>query len=489
MDQPQIRLFMDNSAARLAFAPAWLVELIRYDLAYLATSDFVPNEVNGYDGWIRLMDASGNTSAGLVPKIRRLLDRYGVSYAVTDGRQRPDDELPLHAGIQLRDYQARLVDRALTIGRGVIDSPPRSGKTLMGAAIVDLNPLPTLWIAPTKGIVHQTARALAAKLPLGPDGVIELTGGWPKLGTSVPAKRRNDALHAARVVVTTAATAVKAPDSFYRSRHVLVVDEFHHAAASTYQEINRKATPIYYRYGMTGTHFRSDENSEILMDAVLSDVIGSVSVQQLIDAGFLAPVDFAFVPVEEPRLEGCALDTAYRLGIMNHQRRNEWIAWSAQALMAMGKRVIVLVKLVDHGEALAAKIPGAAFVRGAGARGEDVVTDDEVRKAIADFNAGKIPCLVGTSVLGEGIDLPAADALVYAKGGSAAVTVTQDVFRVLTASPGKQRAIVVDFADRHHDGLLAQSMSRGRIYAAEGAFAVDVLGKPMDLPDWLSTRR
>lgn len=477
---PQVQLVMENSSARLVFAPPALVQLIRYDLAYLANVAFTPAD-DETDGWIRLMDPTGYHAAGLVPKVRRLLDKYRVPHKFVDARQRPDDDFPLHSGFKLRDYQRDLVERALAMGRGVLDSPPRSGKTLMGAAILDANPLPTLWIAPTKGIVHQTARALA-KLPLGPDGVVALTGGWPKS----PAKSK--AMHDVRVVVTTAATAKSAPHSFYRSRHILVIDEFHHAAASTYQQINDLAAPIYYRYGMTGTHFRSDENSEILMDAVLSDVIGRVEVQQLIDLGFLAPVDFVFVPVEEPKLGPCAMDAAYRFGIENHQRRNEWAAWSAQALMAMGKRVIVLVKHVDHGAKLAERIPGSRFVRGAGGSGEDTVTDEEVRAAIDDFNAGACPCLVGTSVLGEGIDLPAADALVYAKGGSAAVTVTQDVFRVLTASPGKDRAIVVDFADRHHDALSAQSAARGRIYAREAAFSVDVLGHPLELPVWLDRR-
>lgn len=488
--EPQVRIVMENSSARLVFAHPAIVQLIRYDLAYLATEAFVPSDDDGWDGWIRLMDRTGYMPAGLVPKVRRLLDKYQIPYAFNDVRERPDDDLPLWSGFKLRDYQRQLVDRALSMGRGVLDSPPRSGKTLMGAAIIDANPLHTLWIAPTKGIVAQTVRALA-KLALGPHGVTGLTGGWPKPNASGggPGKRRADELHHARVVVTTAATAVKAPESFYRSRKILVVDEFHHAAASTYQEINKRAAPIYYRYGMTGTHFRSDENSEILMDAVLSDVIGRVEVKQLIDLGFLAPVDFVFVPVEEPKLGPCALDTAYRMGIVNHQRRNEWAAWSAKTLMAMGKRVIVLVKHVAHGAKLAGLIPGAQFVQGAGGSGDETVTDEEVEAKIHDFNNGMCQCLVGTSVLGEGIDLPAADALVYAKGGSAAVTVTQDVFRVLTASPGKARAIVVDFADRHHDGLIAQSANRGRIYSREDSFSVEVLGQPMDLVPWLARRQ
>jgi superfamily II DNA or RNA helicase len=487
MQAPEIRLYMTNSAARLAFAPDGLLALLRHDLAYLANDTFVPNAANGYDGWIRLMDGEGNTSAGLVPTIRRLLDKYKVAYAFTDARERPGDELPLHSGFQLRDYQRALVAKALDKGRGVIDSPPRSGKTTIGGAIIDANPLPTLWIAPTKGIVHQTVRALK-KLACGPAGVMELVGGWPKVGTAAKARRVSDALHEALVVVTTAATAIRAPASFYNTRKIMVIDEFHHASANSYQEINRIAHPIYYRYGMTGTHFRSDENQEILMDAVLSDVIGRIEIQQLVDLGFLAPVDFVFVPVDQPKLGSCALDSAYRLGIMNHQRRNEWVAWTAQTLMGMGKRVIVLVKLIEHGEALAKKIPGAVFVRGAGGSGADKVTDEEVQKSISDFNAGVTRCLVGTSVLGEGIDLPAADALVYAKGGSASVTVTQDVFRVLTASPGKERAIVVDFADRHHDGLMSQSASRARIYASEEAFSVDVLAQPLDLVAWLERR-
>lgn len=475
MSQTPLLIAYANSYAQLVNAPWGLLEVLRYDLAYMAQSAYVPSADDGWDGWLRLLAKDGSLPAGLVPELQRLLDKYGVPFVVRDMRQRPDDEVPLHSGLKLRDYQERLVDKALRLGRGIIDSPPRSGKTMMGSAIVDRNPLPALWIAPTKAIVRQTVRSLSKALALGPGGVVEVTGGWP-----APKKQR--AVREARVVVTTAASAVRFPRSFYDSRDVLVIDEFHHAAASTYQEINRVAENVYYRYGLTGTHFRSDANTEILMDAVLSTVIGRVEVQQLVDLGFLCPVDFVFVPIEGPRLGECALDTAYRRGVMHHKDRNAWVSWAAQALMAYGKRVIVLVKLIDHGEQLAELIPGAHFVRGAD--GKDV-RDEDVTGAIESFNRGEIPCLIGTSVLGEGIDLPAADALVYAKGGSADVTVTQDVFRVLTASTGKSRALVVDFADRHHDGLKAQSAKRGRIYAREDAFDVHVLDRPAALDPFL----
>lgn len=489
-------IHLDNSYARVA-ASAEVMALLRYDLAYLSDEPYVPGVDGDHYGWRWLIDRAGVMPSGLAPKALRLLAKYQVPTHVVDPRKRPADELPLHARIPLRDYQQRLVDRALELGRGVIDASPRSGKTRCGAAIIDAQPHKTLWLAPTKAIVRQTARVLRGLLPLGPDGILEQVGGWPKLPSGAvegsqrlstraeEARDRISKLHAAHVVVTTAATAVKMPQAFYDTRDRIIVDEWHHAGAPSYSEINSLARNIYFRIGMTGTHFRSDENTEILMDAILSDVIGSVSVQELVDKGHLAPVDVVFVPIEQPLLGPCALDTAYRIGITKHQRRNQWAAYAAKQLLAFGRSVIVLVKHISHGEELAELIPEARFVRGADGH---EVTDEDIHDALAAFNNRECKCLIGTSVLGEGIDLPAADALVYAKGGSASVTVTQDVFRVLTAHPEKDRAIVVDFADRHHESLLAQSLGRARIYAGEQAFTSEVLRDPMELPSWLARR-
>ena len=117
---------------------------------------------------------------------------------------------------------------------------------------------------------------------------------------------------------------------------------------------------------------------------------------------------------------------------------------------------MVLVSHIRHGEFLEKKIPGSVFVKG-----ED---GEDVRKMISDFDKGKIPCLIGSPVVGEGIDIPSADALVYAKGCKARVTHTQDVFRVLTADGKKKNALIVDFADRHNRYLMSHSVERMKNY-------------------------
>jgi superfamily II DNA or RNA helicase len=109
------------------------------------------------------------------------------------------------------------------------------------------------------------------------------------------------------------------------------------------------------------------------------------------------------------------------------------------------------------------------------------------KKVLASFLAGQeVKILIGTQLLGEGVDLPSADALVYAHGKSAKVSLIQNIYRVGTAVEGKDHAIVVDFADRHCAGLLKHSVTRAETYQAEETMTVSVLDDASEFPAWVS---
>jgi superfamily II DNA or RNA helicase len=76
--------------------------------------------------------------------------------------------------------------------------------------------------------------------------------------------------------------------------------------------------------------------------------------------------------------------------------------------------------------------------------------------------------VIGSPVVGEGLDIPAADAVIYAKGLKAKVTHTQDIFRVLTAHGQKRRALIIDFCDRHQSALMEHATQRLRNYLLMG---------------------
>ena len=114
-------------------------------------------------------------------------------------------------------------------------------------------------------------------------------------------------------------------------------------------------------------------------------------------------------------------------------------------------------------------------------------TDRAVQSEVIDSYLAdeEVKMLIGTSVLGEGVDLPISDALVYARGEKAEVSLLQNAYRVGTAVPGKTEALLVDFADRHSAKLLRHSEERLRTYYGEETFNVTVLDDISQLEGWV----
>lgn len=449
-------------------------------------------EGTGWDGWYRLLHFPQKSAAwfptGLLPRVKRICQKMGYPYELEDRRLRPVEGFPefVKDPIVDRDYQLAAADAAVKVGRGVLDMPPRSGKTRTMCEIHRRIALPTLWLAPTDRIVQQTKGVLEGFF--GPNYVTHLIGATDVKEISRAGNKR--------VVVCTASTAARLSPEFYQTREVICVDEYHHAAAKSYhQDIFKKCDHIYFRFGMTGTFFRSGSD-EMALHALLSNVIYKVTSQELLERGFLVPTRVVFLPVLAPRLRGVP-DTSFhgghgKMGIHEHKWRNQLVTQAVITLFQTGRRVLVLVGTKRQGRELAHMI--GSFLKRApdGCRFKSVEfvsmdTDRGIQGDIIEsfLEGQEVKVLIGTSLLGEGVDLPSADALVYARGEKAEVTLTQNAYRVCTATPGKEEAVIVDFADRHNKKLMGHSLERLGIYHAESTFSVDVLQHPNEFVGWL----
>ena len=90
---------------------------------------------------------------------------------------------------------------------------------------------------------------------------------------------------------------------------------------------------------------------------------------------------------------------------------------------------------------------------------------DSVRQhAMEQFRKGIVKCIIGTSVIGEGVDLPIANVLVMAGGGKARSQVMQNVGRALRPFAGKEKALIYDFEDQGSRFLSEHSSLRQEIY-------------------------
>lgn len=380
--------------------------------------------------------------AGLTGHAQAILEHYGWKASIRDTREIPPEYLPLWSvRASWRPYQDGVHQAILNRGGGVIDAPPRSGKTLMLIRALDTLAQPALVVSPSLAIVKQTYDVFRGVF--GDELVSRVDGN------ATPAERDLSK----PFVIATIASAIRLPQEFFDSRKLLAIDEFHHGAAESYHKLNALAKNIYYRLCFTGTHFRTAED-RLAMEAICSDVIYQIPVQYLVDEKWLAPPRYVVTMTKDsPRLSVREWAEVYERGIVKDAHRNKLVTKIAAYLgIECNIPTIVLVRRREHARILHKMIPDSKVVMG----GDNALTG----KVIDDFRAGMVPVLIGTTVIGEGVDLPNAGALVYASGGGATVQQIQSYFRPLTANPGKEVGLIYDFKDIHHPTLSRHSDER-----------------------------
>lgn len=172
----EVVLEIGNTWVQIPSCPSAILSQIDQDLRYptehaqnLAEGFRPPAEeaFSGWDGWIRFLrrrkNGPSNFPTGLLSRVEALAHTQGWVLSKTDLRRRPSDDIPPVGPISLRDYQKAAAAEAVKVGRGVLDIPPRGGKTRTMCEIHRQIALPTIWIAPTDNIVQRTLEGFFGK--------------------------------------------------------------------------------------------------------------------------------------------------------------------------------------------------------------------------------------------------------------------------------------------------------------------------------------
>lgn len=482
-------LKIENNKTWVVDAEPYVLDLLTQTLKYpseiaIAKDAHIelPEELDAWDGWVRMFHTPVTTDpwflTGLLVYAINVLNQNGIPYQVEDCRIVPIDNLPEMVDIPLRDYQLQAAKIAGKYGRGILDMVPRSGKTRIACEIQRRLNRRTLWLAPTKEILKQTKRVM--------DSFFYKDYSYRLKGS----KGVNEAMDYP-VVLSTPNTAVKLDQKFFDTRDCVIVDEFHHAASNMYHKIFKCCDHIYYRFGLTGTFFRSGAD-EMALHALISNTLYKIDSGFLLSKGFLVPTHVCFLPVlGQLRCKPGNYNTAHgKYGITEYQYRNQLIAQTSIVLRNTGRSVLILVDTKKQGNLLKKMVQ--SFLDKSEYHNVEFVSsltkENPLKQTLKSFiEKDGVDILIGTSVLGEGVDLPTADSLVYAAGKKAEVSLTQNAYRVGTACEGKTHAILVDFSDRHHKKLLKHSLDRVKLYYDDKAFDISVLDKAEDFARWLSS--
>jgi superfamily II DNA or RNA helicase len=311
-------------------------------------------------------------------------------------------------------YKAQLdaVKAALRYHRGTLSCPTGTGKSYTMALLVNALQVRTLIVVPTCELKKQ----LQADF-------IKWFGSLKNI-----------------TIENIDATALETRGNY----DLLLLDEAHHAAAKTYQILNKKVWDgIYYKFFFTATAFRSNDEERLLMESVVGQVIYRLTYQEAIKAKYIVPVEAYFI--ESPKqneIEGFTWAQVYSELVVNNPARNELLRRLLSSLAEANLSTLCLVKEIKHGENLLALSCHSHFVCG---------EDAESKKYISAFNSGKIKSLIGTTgVMGEGIDSRAAEYVIIAGLGKSKNVFMQQVGRAVRNYPGKETAKVIIIKDLSH---------------------------------------
>lgn len=345
----------------------------------------------------------------------------------------------MHTIHTLRAYQSLALNEVIEhlFDSPVLVSPTGSGKTTMASHLVKRAGGRTLWVAHRDELISQAASHLhRTGLMVGRLGEVEVA--------SIQSK----------------------PDP--KGYALVIIDEAHRAAASSYQRLFGNGIPVV---GLTATPFRLDGRG-------LGDLFGRMVVAaQPADLAAdgepcdLRPlwqptvysfpsVDMAGAKIKDGDYTQKAIDEALNRGNLMGDVVNEWLD------RAEGVRTVVFAASVAHSQQLAA----AFRAHGVAAEHVDGTTPEDTRAAILRrLETGETTVVCNVLLLTEGWDLPALGCVVLARPTASLCIHLQTVGRVLRAAPGKRRALVLDHAGNH---LRHGSVLRRLEYRLDGAPSV-----------------
>lgn len=232
---------------------------------------------------------------------------------------------------------------------------------------------------------------------------------------------------------------------------VVVIDEFHHAAASTYQRLLNHVKPKQL-LALTATPERSDDqpllhffNNEITAELRLWDAIDQHSLVPFEYYGVHDGTNLGDIPWRRGR--GYDIDALTNI----YTADDFWVKRVITELKSKVESIDTVVGLgfcvsVAHAEFMAQKFVQAGIAAASvSGRTSSHERESELRK----LNSGGLKFIFSVDVFNEGIDVPKVNTLLLLRPTESATVFIQQLGRGLRRHPGKTFCTVLDYVGHH----------------------------------------
>lgn len=337
-----------------------------------------------------------------------------------------------------RYYQKDMIELGLKNGRGVCVSAVGTGKSLIMAYLIKEISVTSLIIVPSVALSGQLYNDFCEWFGYQNIQLLD-AAKIRKLGRPKPINI---------VTVQSLGSLKKTGEfkEFAKKIDAIYVDELHHAGAATYTGLLDDLDHVYYRYGFTGTFLRND-NKTLEMWSFLSNVLYEYPAHKAIQEGFLTPIEVNVykLPGRGHKKYQKEYDNNYCAQTGDIDSNNVLLkkVYNICTSVPAGSQILILVNRKDKCGAVIHEYLSALGVNNSYISGDN--GKDEINNTIKAFNEKKVQVLIGSSVIGEGIDVRSTDHLIMCQGGKSEVTMVQAIGRAIRLFEGKKLAFIHDF--------------------------------------------
>lgn len=234
----------------------------------------------------------------------------------------------------------------------------------------------------------------------------------------------------------------------------IVIDEFHHAAAASYQRVLDYFQPSFM-LGMTATPDRADNGD--IYELCDYNIAYECSMKTGINCGWLVPfeyfgiydeTDYTNIPWRNGSYDLNALENALIIDVRNSQIFEKYIAFKREKTLAFCASVRHCMSMKDYFSMKQVKC--------------DVITGstlpDSRARLLSEFTSGKLSVLFVVDVFNEGVDIPQIDMVMFLRPTSSYTIFIQQLGRGLRTSESKEKLRVLDFVGNYKYSVESQTL-------------------------------
>jgi superfamily II DNA or RNA helicase/HKD family nuclease len=480
----EIRVAMDARTTKL-HAKAWLLERASgLTTGFVGSSNLSHSAL--FDGLEWNVRLSSMDAVHVINRVRLMFESHWASehfdsydpevngdeleraLAEYDRRSLGEVSTISFANLEVRPYphQQRMLD-ALMIERDRHDRHPNlvvaatgTGKTVVAALdyrqLMDRHgDLSLLFVAHREEILRQSLATYRAVLRRGDFG--EIHGGG----------RLAQGRHVFAMIQSLGADRIGAirPDEF----DVVVVDEFHHAAAASYDRLLSHLEPREL-LGLTATPERLD--GQDVTEWFDQRIAVELRLWEAIDQGFLVPFQYFGVADGTDLSQLTWRRGGYPTDELSNVLTNDNVR-VAKLLEAVQRIVLDPGRMRALGFCVSkehARYMARTFTE-AGLDSVALTGDDppDIRdQALGALGEGKLRCVFSVEVLGEGVDVPNVDTVLLLRPTASATVFTQQLGRGLRRARDKSSLTVIDLVGQQHREFRFEDRLRAILDARRG---------------------